>query len=300
MIKLMELIGGKEMDTKAINYFITCYETGSINKAARELYITPQGLGRTLEKLEAELEVTLFERSRTGLIPTECGKYFYPRCKEIMNRLRNLEVEMKWIAQNQDRIRVGFSCGVMNILHIDNVEHFQHEHPSNYTDWTEGFNEEIKQKLVGGKLDVAFVVGDIDSPYIKEEKIFSRKMCAVVYEGHPLYEKDKIGMKDLKGEELITLNEKFQSYYSIVRRCQELDFVPLIKIRTMESVLIYRFAAEKRGIGIDIDIHRNDFNFPGIHIIEIEDSIPWTVNAAYHSSKENDARVRELLDYYKK
>lgn len=32
------------MDTKLLDYFIACYELGSINKAAHALYISPQGM----------------------------------------------------------------------------------------------------------------------------------------------------------------------------------------------------------------------------------------------------------------
>ena len=48
------------MDIKDIRSFMECYETRSINKAAKSLFISPQGLGKILDRLESELHVQFF------------------------------------------------------------------------------------------------------------------------------------------------------------------------------------------------------------------------------------------------
>ncbi|MCR5544994.1 MAG: LysR family transcriptional regulator, partial [Lachnospiraceae bacterium] len=65
------------MEIKDSNSIMECYETRSIIKAAKSLYITPQGLGKILDRLEQEAKVKLFERTKQGLIPTEAGVFFY-------------------------------------------------------------------------------------------------------------------------------------------------------------------------------------------------------------------------------
>ncbi len=55
------------MDFKTLEYYRKIYEKRSIRQAAAELYISPQGLSRTLYALEEELQVRLFERSVKGL-----------------------------------------------------------------------------------------------------------------------------------------------------------------------------------------------------------------------------------------
>ncbi len=61
------------MDTKDIRGFIRSFELRSINKAAGDLFISPQGLGKAINRLEAELGVKLFDRTPNGLVPTESG-----------------------------------------------------------------------------------------------------------------------------------------------------------------------------------------------------------------------------------
>lgn len=66
----------------------------SLNKAARSLYITPQGLGKTIDRLEEELHVKLFERSAHGIVPTAGADYFYSRSRELMQTLQEITMEM--------------------------------------------------------------------------------------------------------------------------------------------------------------------------------------------------------------
>ena len=67
------------MDTKDIRGFIRSFELRSINKAAGDLFISPQGLGKAINRLEAELGVKLFDRTPNGLVPTESGVYLYKK-----------------------------------------------------------------------------------------------------------------------------------------------------------------------------------------------------------------------------
>lgn len=52
------------MNIKDLKCFEAVYEQKSINKAAKQLYITPQGLGSNIRSLENELGTVLFERAK--------------------------------------------------------------------------------------------------------------------------------------------------------------------------------------------------------------------------------------------
>ena len=65
------------MNTKDLKCFEAVYQENSISRAARRLYITPQGLGKNIRNLEAELETVLFERTKQGVCPTESADFLY-------------------------------------------------------------------------------------------------------------------------------------------------------------------------------------------------------------------------------
>ncbi|MDD7408435.1 MAG: LysR family transcriptional regulator [Anaerovoracaceae bacterium] len=284
------------MDTKSIKYFITCYEMKSLNKAARSLYITPQGLGKTIDRLEEELHVKLFERSAHGIVPTAGADYFYSRSRELMQTLQEITMEMNRLQDGEKKVRVGYSCGAMRLIPIDILEDHLAGKDFGSLEWEEGFNDEIEEKLLQGESDIAFMTAGSGSPAAENTKILSRRLSAVVYEGHPLYDHETISMKDLEGETLITLSEKYQTYHLVQQRCQELDFAPSIHIRTMESSLIYMLVTQHKGIGIDVEIHDNYLHFP-VKMIPITDSIPWALYAVCLRHRSNEPAIADLLDF---
>lgn len=80
------------MDTKDIRSFRLVYEERSVNQAAKQLFITPQGLSRIIHKLEEELQIVLFERTKGGMVPTECGGLFLRTESGIIISIRRHEV----------------------------------------------------------------------------------------------------------------------------------------------------------------------------------------------------------------
>lgn len=283
------------MDTKDIRGFIRSFELRSINKAAGDLFISPQGLGKAINRLEAELGVKLFERTPNGLVPTESGVYLYKKGTELLNRFRDIEQGVKNCAVGSQSFHIGCACGVVNVLDIVKFEQFAADNPESGITWHEGGNNAIKDQIAAGGCDAAFVIGRIPNDSLFQKVIVKKHYSAVVYEGHHLYDRESLSIEDLKGEQLITLNENYQSFYNITERCRDFGFVPDIRIKTMESSLIYKYVSEKLGIGVDVDIHDHTmFNLP-VRIIELKDSIPWSVCFVCPEENRELPVVKELL-----
>ena len=62
------------MTIKELEAYQVICSKGSLSRAAKELFITPQGLSRVLKNLEAELDCTLVNRVASGLELTESGQ----------------------------------------------------------------------------------------------------------------------------------------------------------------------------------------------------------------------------------
>ena len=286
------------MDTKDIRYFCCVYEEKSINKAARQLFISPQGLSKIIAKLEEELHTTLFERSAKGMQPTESGIYLYENCQELLEKLENLEVGIRRIELRSKELKIGFSCGVLNVFPFDKFDLYKVNNKNFEIRWDEAENEEIIQQIFRGNIDVGFVIDAAVASELFAKEIFNKKPDVLVYEGHPFYHAEQLSVNDLRDETLITLNEKFSCYHSFVRRCSDFNFIPLIKIKTMESQLIYRFCREKRGLGIDVNIHKSEMRMEGIRRIELYDSLPWKIFIVCRTDRKEEKAIRNLFDLF--
>ena len=282
------------MDTKDIRSFRLVYEERSINRAAKQLFITPQGLSRIIHKLEEELQIVLFERTKGGMVPTECGDYFYAQSQELLYQLEDMKYHLQKMNSRQRKIKIGFACGVLNLVSLKKLNAIQREMPDVSVQWEEMENQEVAEQVNRGVLDIGFIIGTIPGNEVESCVVYEGKMNVLVYPGHPFYEKERLSIEELKEQPLISLNQKYFSYHSFMQRCGDFGFVPNIVINTMESQLIYRFCNEKLGLGIDADIHKTDRLYSDIRRIELHDAIPWKVSMIYRKNETDRFLVERL------
>lgn len=73
------------MKIQALEYFIAMAETGSLNEAARRLYVSQPSLTKSLAAMEEELNLVLFLRSKAGLTLTEEGAKILPEARQMVD-----------------------------------------------------------------------------------------------------------------------------------------------------------------------------------------------------------------------
>ncbi|NLL78021.1 MAG: LysR family transcriptional regulator [Clostridiales bacterium] len=79
------------MNTQFFNYAIEIERTGSITKAAHNLFMAQPNLSKAIKELEKQLGYEIFERTQAGIIPTEKGRNFLVHAKSIMEHVEELE-----------------------------------------------------------------------------------------------------------------------------------------------------------------------------------------------------------------
>ena len=79
------------MNLLHLKYAIEVEKTSSITKAAENLYMGQPNLSRAIRELEASLGVTLFKRTKKGVIPTLEGEEFLACAKKILAQLDTAE-----------------------------------------------------------------------------------------------------------------------------------------------------------------------------------------------------------------
>ena len=80
------------MNINELKYFIKVAEAKSLSKAANELFISYQGLSKSLKNLETELGCPLFEKNRFAAKLTEYGEELYRSAKLIVGEWENLQL----------------------------------------------------------------------------------------------------------------------------------------------------------------------------------------------------------------
>ena len=93
------------MELRQLEYFRVIAETESIHEAARRLNMSQPPLSYQLKQLEAELNVTLFERTRQGVRLTEAGKLLYDRSANLLEYVKSTELEVAKVGKKRPPLR---------------------------------------------------------------------------------------------------------------------------------------------------------------------------------------------------
>lgn len=79
------------MDIQSILYALEVHNSGSISRAAKNLYVAQPNLSNTIKDLEKELGITLFIRTKNGVTTTEEGMEFLQYARSVATRFEALK-----------------------------------------------------------------------------------------------------------------------------------------------------------------------------------------------------------------
>ena len=72
------------MNITELRYLVAIMECGSVSAAAKRLYAAQPNVSKALKNLEEEYHLCIFERSSTGMIPTEQGRHFIEQAERVL------------------------------------------------------------------------------------------------------------------------------------------------------------------------------------------------------------------------
>lgn len=186
-------------------YFLTVSQVGNITRAAEALYISRQGLSSSINKLEDELGVPLFERSKDGVELTEGGNALF-QCICEQDRL--------WDACRNDlqRLREGFRKTVtigMQSLYFDYADKrffldYRKDHPSVDIEFVDGDFLDYWKGVKRGDIDFAYTIRPPESMDILSIKLVHDDLCILMSADNELSSRSIVDFEtDLLGKTVI-------------------------------------------------------------------------------------------------
>ena len=183
-----------------IKYFMLLLFIGSITKASNFLYISQPAITKSIKKLEAELGITLFNRSPKGVTLTENGEIFYHFIKNGVESFMNGEHKLTSLKNLETgTIKIGASSTVTKYFLVPYIEKFHTQFPNIDISITNHLTHNLLSDLKKGSLDILVV----NLPMANEDDL-SIIPCAVLHDcfAGNLYYKKQIS-KPLSLQELV-------------------------------------------------------------------------------------------------
>jgi len=210
------------MTLTQLKYIIAVDRYRHFATAAEKSYVTQPTLSMQIHKLEEELGITIFDRSKSPVIPTEIGEKIIAEAKKIIKQSKHIE---DLAALNDEELRGTFRIGIIPtvapyLLPLF-LRNFRKKHPDVRLIFEEVVTDELLDLLNQDHLDIGIIATPADRGNIFEEDLYYEPFLGYVSEDHPLAKKDRLSVDDLEVTNLWLLNEGHCFRDQTVKLCKK-------------------------------------------------------------------------------
>jgi LysR family hydrogen peroxide-inducible transcriptional activator len=196
------------MNLRALQYFVKLADLHHFSKAADACFVSQPTLSTQIKKLEEELGVQLVERSPKNIMLTPVGEEIADRARLVLSDIDQIRTVARRSGNPaQGVIRLGLfpTLAPYYLPHV--VPSVRQLYPDLRLQLAEEKTEDILRMLRQGQLDAALLALPIDGDGLEVEILFEEPFVLALPGEHPLTEKSSITVADLKGSELLLLDE---------------------------------------------------------------------------------------------
>jgi LysR family transcriptional regulator, hydrogen peroxide-inducible genes activator len=196
------------MTITQLEYIIALAKYENFLEASKHCFITQPTLSIQVQKLEEYLGVTIFDRSKKPLKPTEIGKRIIEQAKVIIREYKRIEeilMESKNVLEGEFRLGIIPSVSV-SLLPIF-LKSFTEKYPKIKLVLSELQTEEMIKKLQNEEIDGGIASTPLSDPQIIEKPLYLEPFSLFIHPENPLFQKKDIKEFDLIDQEILLLSE---------------------------------------------------------------------------------------------
>ena len=251
------------MELRQLRYLIAVAEEQHFTRAAAREHVAQPALSQQIQRLEAELGVTLVQRTTRRVAMTEAGDLLVARARRALAEVDTAHAELQSLAGVQaGRLSVGalHTMGPVDLSLL--LATFHRSYPGVELTVREQSSEELAEMLRDDEIDLAFlsVTERIQSHGLTLHPLVSEELVAVLPGDHPLAGRRRVRLGELAQDSFISFREGARLRELLVTAAAAAGFEPRIALESNESRRIRSLVS--RGLGVAI-LPRSDADGPG-------------------------------------
>lgn len=281
------------MEIQQLYYYMELCKQKNFTEAGYACNMTQGALSKQIRKLENELGITLIRRNTRKFELSKEGEIFLSYAKKMTGTYEEM---LKNVQKNQE-IKIGCMLVLAPYHFARLVADFRKEYPDIKLVIDERIASEIQEN--SDRYDFLILRENMmeDQKKFRFSPLYDDKLCAVLYEKHPLYGRDRLQLKELKDDVFIFPERGSGSYEVFYKSCEKAGFEPKIAFEFPQANTIMSFVSEGVGVTITFSTVYREAKCAGVKMIPLEDELHSVISLFYRKNKPLDYAKKQFLNY---
>lgn len=207
-----------------LKFVVAVAQEHNFRRAAEKCFVTQPALSLGIKKLEEELGVMIFERSRTEVSLTEIGAKIVEQANVVLEQAANLK-ELAKLGTNQldGLFKLGMIHSIGPYLLPEIIPILRKTAPNMPLEIEETLTANLETQLRNGVIDAAIIALPFDVPGIQTKVLYDEDFAVVVPSSHHWANRKHIDPDELSEEKVLLLNSGHCFSNQVTQACPELS-----------------------------------------------------------------------------
>ena len=253
------------MTITQLQYVLAVAEHKNFTLAAEKCFVTQPTLSMQIQKVEEELKIQIFDRTKKPIQLTDIGQKIVNQAKNIVNeadRMKDIVEQQKGFIGGE--FRLGIIPTIMPTLLPMFLNTFIKKFPKVKLIIEELNTDEIIVKLKNGTLDAAIAATPLSEEKLKEIVLYYEPFVAYIPEKHSIAEKKEIEVSDLNLDEILLLQDGHCFRDGILNLCKNQDVTSLNNFQIQSGSFETLIKLADEGLGLTL--------LPYLHTLDLKDN----------------------------
>jgi len=286
------------MTLSELRFVVAVAKERNFRRAAEKCYVSQPALSLAIKKLEEDLGVQIFERSRTDINPTPIGEKIIEQAIKAIEEVNYIrEIALQGNNQLGGVFRLGLIYSVGPYLLPELIPILRQNAPEMPLDIEENLTVQLEAQLKNGVIDAAVVALPFEVAGINTLPLYDEQYLVMVPVNHPWAGRVSVSADELADENVLLLNSGHCYSHQVLQACPDLSRKgQVLQGNSLET--IRNMVASNLGITVlPCSAATDRYLNPLVRVIPFSDPVPVRrVALAWRKSYARDLAVMCVAD----
>ena len=212
------------MTLSELRFVVAVAKERNFRRASEKCFVSQPALSLAIKKLEEDLGVLIFERSRTDVSPTPIGEQIIEQAIRAIEEVAHIrEIAKQGDDQLGGAFRLGLIYSVGPYLLPEIIPILRNTAPEMPLEIEENLTAHLESQLKSGVIDAAIVALPFEAAGIKTMPLYDEKYVVMLPVAHPWANRTSIKAAELAYENVLLLNSGHCYSHQVLQACPDLS-----------------------------------------------------------------------------